>query len=122
MIVLMRVPMPAALRDRVGIDDEEAQLLVDDLLLHLARQLVPDLVGPYGAFSRKTPPGSRVLEHVEALEEVELVAGDERRLRDQVRRADRPRPEAQVRDRHRAGLLRVVDEVALRAVVASPRR
>ena len=38
-------------------------------------------------------------------------------LRDQVRRADRLRAEAQVRDRHRAGLLRVVDEIALGVVV-----
>ena len=36
---------------------------------------------------------------------------------DQVRRADRLRPEAQVRDGLRAGLLRVVDEVALRVQV-----
>ena len=37
-------------------------------------------------------------------------------------RADRPRPEAEVRDGRRAGLLRVVDEVALREAAASARR
>jgi hypothetical protein len=44
------------------------------------------------------------------------VAGDEARhaVLDQIGRADRTRAEAQVRHRHRAGLLRVVDEVALR--------
>ena len=44
------------------------------------------------------------------------MAGDEVCLPDQVRRADRPRAEAQVRDGHRARLLRVVDEVALGVV------
>ena len=49
------------------------------------------------------------------------MAGDEVGLADQVGRADRPRAEAQVRDGDRAGLLRVVDEVALGVVsVSSP--
>ena len=39
-------PLQAGLaRDAVGVDDEEAQLLLDDLLLDLARQLVPDRLG-----------------------------------------------------------------------------
>ena len=46
------------------------------------------------------------------------MAADEDGSGDQVRRANRLRPEAQVRDRHRARLLRVVDEVALRVLVA----
>ena len=42
-----RVDAPAhagVLGDLVGVDHVELQLLVDDLLLHLARQVVPDLV------------------------------------------------------------------------------
>ena len=42
------------------------------------------------------------------------MAPDEARVLHEVRRPDRPRPEAQVRDRLRARLLRVVDEVPLR--------
>ena len=42
------------------------------------------------------------------------MAADEARLLDQIRRPNRPRAEAQMRDGDRAGLLRVVDEVALR--------
>ncbi len=42
------------------------------------------------------------------------MAGDEARPLDQVGGADRARAEAQMRDGDRAGLLRVVDEVALR--------
>ncbi len=45
------------------------------------------------------------------------MAGQEVGLVDQVGAADRLRAEAQVRDGHRAGLLRVVDEVALGVVV-----
>ena len=47
------------------------------------------------------------------------MAADEARLPDQVARAQGSRAEAQVRDGHRAGLLRIVDEVSLR-VVAGP--
>ena len=56
----------------------------------------------------------RAAEHVDPVEQPELVAADEARLLDEVGRADRLWPEAQVRDGLRAGLLRVVDEVALR--------
>ena len=56
-------------------------------------------------------------EHVDAIEEAELVAGDEVGAADEVRRVDRRRIEAEVRDRHRPGLLRVVDEVALHVQV-----
>jgi hypothetical protein len=51
-------------------------------------------------------------------EQLELVAGDEARPVNQVRRADRPRGDAQVRDRDGARLLRVVDEVGLDEGVA----
>src|SRR5262249_59332457 len=54
------------------------------------------------------------LEHLGTLEQAELMAADEARLRDEIGGPDRLRPEAQVRDRLRAGLLGVVDEVALR--------
>ena len=46
-------------------------------VLHLARQLVPDRVGPVGAFSSNTAPGRGAGEHVVAVEEAELVAADE---------------------------------------------
>ncbi len=44
MMVLMRTPMPVSLRHGVGIDGVELELLVDDLLLHPARELIPHLV------------------------------------------------------------------------------
>ena len=44
---------------------------------------------------------------------MELVAADETRRGDQIGRADRARPKAQVRDRLRAGFVRIIDEIAL---------
>ena len=63
--------------------------------------------------------GSRIFEDIEALQERELVAGDKVGLTvtDQVGRMNGMRPEAQMRDRHRTRLFRVIDKVALRIVV-----
>ena len=57
------------------------------------------------------------LQHVDAFQEGELVAGDEVGLGDQVAGADRLGAEAQVGGGDGAGLLRIVDEVALGEVV-----
>ena len=95
------------------VDGVEADALLDHLLLHLARQMVPDLAGLVGRVQQENRPLRRVLEHVEAFQELELVAGDEPGLRDEIGRSDPARARAQVRHGHRAGLLGVVDEVAL---------
>ena len=113
MTVLIRPPMPASLGDRLGVDDVELELLVDDLPLDLDRELLPDLVRAVGAVEQEGRPGLGELEHVDPLEEAELVAGHEVGVVDQVGRVDRPRAEAEVRDGDRARLLGVVDEVAL---------
>ena len=80
-----------ALGEVVGVDGEEAELLLDDLLLHLARQLVPDLVGGERRIQQERGAGRRVLEDVDLVDELELMAGDEAGAVDEVRRADRPR-------------------------------
>ncbi len=82
-----------------------------------ARQVIPDCVCIEGAVEQEGGAGFRVLEHVDALEERELVAGDEVGAADEIAGADRLGTEAQVRSRQRAGLLRVVHEVALRVVL-----
>ena len=97
-----------------GVDDEEAQLLVDDPLLHGARQMIPDLVGAVGAVEQEGGARRGQPQHVLRSHETELVAADEVRRADQIGRADRPRPEAQMRDGLRARFVRVVDEIALR--------
>ena len=47
---------PSALGDLHAVDDVELELLVDDALLDLGGDLVPDLVGGKGLLRRKTPP------------------------------------------------------------------
>ena len=69
--------MPGALATLVGVDRVEADPLLDDLLLHLARQLVPDLVGGQRRVQQERRARRGVLEHVDLVDELELVAGDE---------------------------------------------
>src|SRR5262245_8045275 len=75
----------------VAVDDEEAEPPGDQLLLQPARELVPHLVGAVGAVEEERGARLRRLEHVDALEEGELVTGHEGRTLDEVGRADRPR-------------------------------
>jgi hypothetical protein len=113
MTVLMRVPMPALLGQCVGVDGEEAELLVDDSLLHLARQVVPYLVGREWGVQQERRARCRVFEHVDLVDELELMAGDEPGAIHEIRRSDGARARSQMRNGDRARLLRVVDEVAL---------
>jgi hypothetical protein len=100
-----------------GVDREQPQPLRDEVVLHLARQRVEELLGRVRRIQEHRRARRREREHVLPLQEPELMARDEVRLADQVRRADRLTVEAQVRHRDRAGLLRVVDEVGLRVQV-----
>ena len=61
----------------VGIDHVEAQFLVDDVRLHFARQVIPDFIRAVDAVEQEDAAGLGILEHVEPLQEGELVAGDE---------------------------------------------
>ena len=65
------------LRDRIGVDDVEPQLLLDDLLLHVERQLVPDRRRRERRVQQKHRRRLRRLEHVVPLEKLELMAPDE---------------------------------------------
>ena len=99
--------------EAVRVDHEQPQPLLQYRLLHLAGQMVPDGLWGVGRIQQHGRPGGGDAEYVEALEEAELVARDEMACRIEVGRADGSRTEAQVRHGDRAGLLRVVDEVAL---------
>ena len=107
-------PHPGALRQLVGVDREEADLPLDDLLLQLLRQVIPDLGRGKRRVQQERGAVRRVLEHVDLVHELELVARDEAGAIHEVGRTDRLLAGAQVRDRDGAGLLRVVDEVPLR--------
>jgi len=99
------------------VDHVELQLLVDDLLLDLVRHLLPHLFRFKRRGQQEGAAGLDVREHVILLEEGEVVARHEVRLGAEVGAADELRAEAQMRNRDRAGFLRVVHEVALREVV-----
>ena len=89
-------------RARVGFGRDQLRLggfevaLGDDLLLDLARQVVPDRLGAVRRVEQEHGAGNRRLQHVETVEKIELVAGDEIGPADEIGGKDRPRPEAQM--------------------------
>src|SRR5205085_4114106 len=102
--------------DRHRVNDVQLEPLVDDRLLHRARQVFPDL---FDAVRRVEQEGRAFVgefQHVVAFEEVELVTGDEAGATNQVGALYWARPEAQVRNGHGSRLLRVIDEIALREI------
>ena len=105
------------LGDLVAVDHIELQLFLDDLLLHFSREVVPDLARAERAVEQERSADIGRAQHVQALEERELVAGDEVRLADQVGGPDRFGTEPQVGNGDGAGLLGVVHEIALRVIV-----
>ena len=104
------------LRDGDGVDDVELQFLGDDILLQFDREVIPNFVGAIRGVEKEDAAFDDVAKHVELLGEDELVTRDEIRGVDQIGALDRARREAQVRDRDRAGLLGVVNEVTLAVV------
>src|SRR5262249_60256293 len=104
-------------RERVGVDDEEPDLLLQHRVLDLARQVLPDRVWSVGRVQEDGRSGHGDVEHVPALEEPELVAADEIGAPYEIGRPDRGWSEAQVRHGDRPRLLRVIHEVALAEAV-----
>jgi hypothetical protein len=100
-------------RHPVGVDDPELDLLVDELLLHVAGEPVPHLVGAVRAVEQERGAALGAGEDRHPLHQPELVTGDEVGVLDEVGGPDRARTEPQVGHRHRSRLLGVVDEVAL---------
>ena len=95
------------------IDGPDAHRLGDDLILRGARQVFPDLARAVRAVEQQRGAVSRHVQHIQLLDELELMAADELRRPDQVGGPDRLGAEAQVRHGLRPGLLGVVDEVRL---------
>ena len=104
-------------RHGVAVDDVEAGLLGDELLLDGVGQLVPDLLGAVGAVEEEDAAGHERAEHVVLFEEDEGVAGQEVGGGDEVGGADGPGPEPEVGDGDGARFLGIVDEVALGEVL-----
>jgi hypothetical protein len=76
--------------------------------------MIPHLVWPEGTVQQEDGAVRSEAKDVRARDEPELMTGHEARRRDQARRVDRLRTEAQVRDRLGTRFVRVVHEVSLR--------
>ena len=106
-------------RDGIAVDHEEAQFLLEDGFLHLPGNVLPDFVGAKGRVHQERGARFGGRQNVDAIEELELVAGDEIRFGDQVCGTNRIRAEAEVGNGDRAGFLRVVNKIALREIAGS---
>ena len=102
------------LGDLERVDAVEADLLGDDRLLHVAGQRPEDVGGGVLGVEQEDAAVGDAVEHVEATDVGGVVAGHEVGLVDQVGALDLLFAKAQVADGDAAGLLGVVDEVALR--------
>jgi hypothetical protein len=71
-------------------------LLIDDLLLYLARQMVPGFTRAVRAVQQKCRVRLRRGEHVNPIEKLKLMASNEVGPIDEVSRFDLPRTEPQV--------------------------
>ena len=101
----------------IRINDIQFQMLVNDNLLHFARQVIPHIVGAEGAVEQERCARRGLLQYIVALQEIELVAGNEISAGDQEGHVNGLRAKTQVGDRHRARFLGIVDKVTLRVVV-----
>ena len=95
------------------VDHVKADALLEQLCLNLTRQVIPDLAGRIRRIEQEDRLLPGMFEHVDPLQELELMARDEAGLGDQISRPDRTRTRAQMRNGRCARLLGVVDEVPL---------
>ena len=111
-------PHAGATGDAVGVDDVQAQPLVDDLALHAPWQFVPDPLRRGGGVEQEGGAGSGLVQHVVTAEKDRLMAGDEAGLAiaHQIAATDGLGPKAQVGDGDGPGLLGVVLEIPLAEV------
>jgi len=96
-----------------GVDRPQFDAQVDDPLLHRPRQHLEHRLRRVGGVHQQDRPGPGELQDIHPLQDRPVVAADEAGLVHQVRRLDRLGSEPQMRHRARAGLLGVVDEIAL---------
>ncbi len=104
---------PDVSSDALGVNDPERQLLVDDLTLHIAGEVIPHVVRTVRAIEEEGRSFCGFRQYVDLLEEDPLVTRNERCVVYQVGGRDRVRGEAEMRDGLGPGFLGVVFEVAL---------
>ncbi len=117
MTVLMRLPIPTSAATWDASITQHAMRLSITCCCTERGSWSHTRSGGYGLLSRNVAPGLARSRIFISLEQPEVVARDEVGVVDQVGRANRLRPEAQMRHGDRPGLLGVVDEVALREQV-----
>src|SRR6202140_2587041 len=100
----------------VGINDENTQMFLDDLLLEFPGQVIPHFGGSKRRIQQHARARNGPRQHVHVFDEREMVAADEIGSINQIGGANWQRAKPQMRDRHGARLLRVIDEVALRVI------
>ena len=103
----------------VSVNHKKAQLLFDDGFLHLAGNVLPDFGGTKWRVQQERGTRLRGGQNIDTIQELKLVASHEVRFANQIGGANRVRAKAQMRNRNRAGFLRIVDEITLREVVRS---
>jgi len=101
------------LGDPISIDDEQPAMPCQERLLSLARQFIPHLFTGCRSIHQDRRPITGAIQDVEPVEETRVVNRYEVGTFDLVRGSNRTRPEPQVRDGGRTGLLGVVDEIPL---------
>ena len=80
-------------------------------------KMFPDFLALQRAVQQERPALGEVPQNVAGLQKKWLMTGHEICLCDQVSRANRPPPEAQMRNGHRARFFRIVNEISLSEVV-----
>ncbi len=110
------VAHPRLTRHGVPVDHIKLKLLRDDGRLRRSRQMLPHRLRPIRRVQQKHCSRSRRRQNIHPLKELELVARHKIRLGDKVRRPDRVWAKPQMRYRHRARLLRIVNKVTLRII------
>ena len=98
----------------VGVDDVQLDLLVDDFLLRLGRNVIPGIVGGIRAVHEERGADFGIGQNVAFLDKTKLMHGDEVRALNQIRTLDRLLAKTEVRNRLATGFLRVINEIALR--------
>ncbi len=108
-------PHACVLGHFIGVDDPQLESLFEHPGAHGGGQTGPHRVGRFRGVEQEHTARRRVGEQIVALDEHRLVTGHKagHALLHQIAGADVGFAEAQVRHRHRAGFLRVVNEVAL---------
>jgi hypothetical protein len=100
-------------RQFITIDNVELLLLVNNLPLDCARQVIPNLVRPISTVEEESRARLGGLQHLDALKERKLVASHEVGFRYEIAGVQRLRTETQIRSGDGAGLFKIVDEIAL---------